>query len=165
MFILEKYIFLLYPKHVIKLSGYNLGCYNSPPIKIISSSKFIPDSKSCGYCAVIVASGSQVAFSLPWCYQITFTNSTCLFRNCFTSRARIAFSFSSYDKSSYTCISCTGSMCDSSERYLQPSTHETHYAIWPTLEGVCSTPFQPELISKSEPISECSFNSFNLPFY
>ena len=119
-------LLLLYPKHVIKPLGYNLGCYNSPPpppppppLKRISSSKLIPDSKSCGYCALTVASSSQVASSLPWCCQSTFTNGTCLFRNCFTSRARMVFGSSSYDKSSYTCISCTGSMCDLSERYLR----------------------------------------------
>ena len=114
-------LLLLYPKHVIKPLGYNLGCYKSPPppLKIISSSKFIPDSKSCGYCALIVVSASQVASSLLWCCQSTFTNGTCLFRNCFTSRARMVFGSSSYDKSSCTYISCTGSMCDSSERYLR----------------------------------------------
>ena len=112
-------LLLLYPKHVIKPLGYNLGCYNSPPLKKISSSKFIPDSKSCGYCTLIVASGSQVASSLPWCCQSTFTNGTCFFRNCFTSRARMVFGSSSYDKSSCTCISYTSSMCDLSERYLR----------------------------------------------
>ena len=90
-----------------------------PPLKRISSSKFISDSKSYGYCALIVASGSQVASSLPWCCQSTFINGTCLFHNCFTSRARMVFGSSSYDKSSCTCISCTGSICDSSERYLK----------------------------------------------
>ena len=113
-------LLLLYPKHVIKLLGYNLGGVTTlPPLKRISSSKFIPDLKSCGYCILIVASGSQVASSLPWCCQSTFTNGTCLFRNCFTSRAKMVFSSSSYDKSSCTCISYTGSMCDSSERYLR----------------------------------------------
>ena len=116
-------LLLLYLKHVIKLLGHNLGCYNSPPppppLKRILSLKFILDSKSCGYFALVVASGSQVASSPPWCCQSTFTNSTFLFRNCFTSIAKMVFGSSSYDKSSYTCISCTGSMCDSSERYLR----------------------------------------------
>ena len=119
LFLKNILLLLLYPKHVIKLLGYNLGCYNSPPLKKISSSKFISDSKSCGYCALIVASGSQVASSLPWCCQSTFTNGTCLFRNCFTSRAKMVFGSSSYEKSSCTCFSCTGSMCYSSERYLR----------------------------------------------
>ena len=115
-------LLLLYPKHVIKRLGYNLGCYNSPPhppLKRISSSKFIPDLKSCVYYVLIVASSSQVASSLPWCCQSTFTNGTYLFRNCFTSRAKMVFGSLSFDKSSCTCISCTGSMCDSSERYLR----------------------------------------------
>ena len=121
LFLKNILLLLLYPKHVIKLLGYNLGCYDSPPppLKRISSSKFIPDSKSSGYCALIVASGSQVTSSLPWCCHSTFTNGTCLFRNCFTSQARMVFGSSLYDRSSCTCICCTGSMCDSSERYLR----------------------------------------------
>ena len=57
--------------------------------------KFILESKICGYYALIVTSGSEIAFSLPWCCQSTFTNGICLFRNCFTSRARIVFVSSS----------------------------------------------------------------------
>ena len=37
------------------------GVTTLPPLIRISSSKFIPDSKSCGYCALIVASGFEVA--------------------------------------------------------------------------------------------------------
>ena len=115
------HLLLLYPKYVIKRLRYNLGYYNSPPppLKRIPSSKFIPELKSYGYCALIVASRSQVAFSLPWYCQSTFTNCTCLFRNYFTSRGRIAFGSSSYGK--YVCTStyCTSSMCDPLERYFR----------------------------------------------
>ena len=107
-------LLLLFSKHVIKLLGYNLGCYNSPPFKGISSSKFILELKSYGYYALIVNSGSQVASSIPSYCQSTLTRETCLFRNCFTSRSKIAFGSSSKVKSDCTCISCTGNMCDSS---------------------------------------------------
>ena len=115
---MEKYTFtFIIPKHVIKLSEYNLRYYNSSSLNRISSSKFIPESKSCEYCALIVVFGSQVASSLPWCCQNTFTTGTCLFRNCFTSRAIIDFGSFSYEKFSFTCLSCIGSMCDPSEQY------------------------------------------------
>ena len=33
------------------------------------------------------------------------------------------------------------------------------------LQEACSTPFRSDLIGGSEPVPECSFNSFYLPFY
>ena len=122
------------------MSMYNLGCYNSsppsPPLKRISSSKFIHVSKSCGYYALIVASGSQVASSLSWCFHSTFTNGICLFRNCFTSRARIALALH-HMKNPHVLIYLVLVVCATHQSGIsEASTHETHYVIWSTLERV-----------------------------
>ena len=69
-----------------------------------------------------------MVFSILWFLYNTLTNGIFLFRNSFTSRAKISTGSSSYVKSGLSSIVSEETTCDGSDRYL-PNV-ETWKTLW-----------------------------------
>ena len=104
-----------------------MGRYNSPPLKKISSSK-LPSLNNYGYCCRIVSSLSHVVSSVLWSFHNTLTNIIRLFRNSFTSRAKISTGSSLYVKFGLSSIVFEETTCDGSDLYL--CSIDTWNTLW-----------------------------------
>ena len=116
----------IYNKIIIKILGYFWGVTTLPHL-IKFRPRNLPYLNSCGYCFRIISSLSYVASSVLWFLHNTLTIGIFLFRNSFTSRAKISAGSSSYVKSNLSSIVFEETTCDGSNQYL------LNIEIWKTL--------------------------------
>ena len=76
------------------------------------------ESNKCRCLRLISSSAFQVAFSIEWCLQITFTEAISLFSSLLTWRSTILIGTSSYGKSDLSSTECGAKTCDGSGTYF-----------------------------------------------